>query len=79
MGGGSMTDRNSSTAYDLLCDISDRERCDIVDLPPLYRTLDPDALDSLTESDGVRIDFSYLGYDVTVDSDEIRIEPSQPH
>lgn len=41
-----------------------------LDLPPLYRAIDPDSLDSLFQSgaDG-RVRFAYAGYDVTVDDD----------
>lgn len=48
------------------------------ELPPLYNTLDPDALDVLFPSDGMngRVDFSYANYKVTLRSDkEIELSP----
>lgn len=44
---------------------------DALDLPPLYRSIDPDALDSLVErmSDG-SVSFSYAGHRISVESDE---------
>ncbi|WP_436927963.1 HalOD1 output domain-containing protein [Halosimplex amylolyticum] len=44
-----------------------------LDLDPLARTLDPDALDSfvarLSKGSGGSVEFVYNGYDVTVSSD----------
>lgn len=43
-------------------------------LEPLYRTVDPDALDALVDSTSsdqyppIRIEFTYCGYSVTADS-----------
>lgn len=43
------------------------------DLPPLYETIEPDALDALfpsrtngTRDDGVRLEFTYAGRDIVV-------------
>ena len=45
--------------------------CDVVELPPLYESIDPDALDALVDSmaNGY-ISFTYADHRVTVDSDE---------
>lgn len=47
------------------------ERVDPPNVPdPLYDSIDPDALDALVAStEDVTIEFSYLGYAVTVDGD----------
>lgn len=51
--------------------VANSKDVDALDLPPLYRTIDPEALDALVESDGsggteLDIEFVYHGYDVTV-------------
>ncbi|WP_049927107.1 HalOD1 output domain-containing protein [Halopiger goleimassiliensis] len=60
---------------------------DPIDLPPLYETIDPDAVNALLEASDpdspVRIEFSYAGYDVvlrdgprvTVRTDDLDPEP----
>lgn len=47
-----------------------------VDLPPLYDTIDPDALDQLLPTDGLGlVRFRYDGYDVTLSgADDVRVE-----
>ncbi|WP_049941582.1 HalOD1 output domain-containing protein [Haloterrigena turkmenica] len=56
--------------------VASLEETDPLALPPLYDTIDPDALDSLVQSsaaDGARtestIRFTYCGYDVRVGAD----------
>lgn len=39
-----------------------------LELPPLHETVDPGALDTLLESEGVTVSFTYYGYHVTVTS-----------
>lgn len=59
---------------------------DPVDLPPLYDSVDADALNALVDGavdrpDAVngRVSFSYAGYEVTVDFDGwIRLDPATP-
>jgi hypothetical protein len=47
-----------------------------VDLPPLYDTIDPDALDQLLPTDDLGLlRFRYGGYDVTLSgADDVRVE-----
>jgi len=47
-----------------------------VDLPPLYDTIDPDALDQLLPTDGPGlVRFRYDDYDVTLSgADDVRVE-----
>lgn len=51
--------------------------CDALDLPPLARYVDPDALDAIvdraTDSDGPTSTFQYAGYSVTITVDEVRV------
>ena len=45
------------------------------ELPPLYYTIDTDALDALVESgDGIIVRFEYEGFEVLVEPDEIHLE-----
>lgn len=51
--------------------IANREGVDPLELTPLYEAVDPDALDSLVTPDGgsasgLRIEFSYHGYELRV-------------
>ena len=54
------------------------ENCSPLDLPPLAKAMDPDALNALlTAENGVdHLSFEYCGYDVTATPDEIRVEES---
>lgn len=49
--------------------VADQSDSDALDLPPLFKTLDSDALDTLIQemNDG-RISFDYAGYTITVNS-----------
>lgn len=56
--------------------VAELERVDVLTLPPLYRAVDPDALDRLIDSleadagrAAGRLRFSYCGYEITVRSD----------
>ncbi|WP_390286653.1 HalOD1 output domain-containing protein [Haloarchaeobius amylolyticus] len=69
-----MNGLSGSMTYEIVSAISDREGCDIADLPPLYETIDPDALDTLTSHD-VCIEFSYAGREVIVENGAVRIDP----
>lgn len=50
-----------------------------LDLPPLARTVDPDALDALLagESGAREITFEYAQYLVTATPDEVRVDPDE--
>ncbi|AHG03713.1 hypothetical protein HALDL1_08945 [Halobacterium sp. DL1] len=64
-----------STSNDLLHriirEVADRSAVEPTSLPPLYDVLDPDALTALvqTRADSLTVQFTYVGYEVTVDSD----------
>ncbi|WP_436926701.1 HalOD1 output domain-containing protein [Halosimplex amylolyticum] len=59
--------------------VADESNCDQVDLPPLYESIEPDALNTLVDgmSDG-EVSFSYAGREVTVDSNEVVRVREQP-
>lgn len=51
--------------------IATQERCDILDLPPLYQVIDPEEVGLILEHGIVdNVTFSYFGYDVTVTKDK---------
>ena len=61
--------------YEISKTISEQTNVDVCDLPPLYETIDPDALysflrcsDSTDAHPERSAEFSYCGYRVTVDS-----------
>lgn len=59
----------------IISEVANRTNADPMDLPPLYESIDPDALEALfapTKSGGIRfgrVEFPYAGYDVTVEFD----------
>ncbi|WP_254810545.1 HalOD1 output domain-containing protein [Natronosalvus amylolyticus] len=61
-----------SPAIEIVERVAEIEEQDSLDLPPLYDSVDPDALDRLAESS--KIQFEYLGYNITVDSGTITID-----
>lgn len=66
-------DRETSddVIVDVVTEIAAREGVEPTQLPPLARTIDSDALARLLDSDpdqSVRVEFTYRGYDVNVDS-----------
>lgn len=49
--------------------VADQADTDALDLPPLFETFDPDALDMLIrEMNEGHVSFEYAGYSITVDS-----------
>ncbi len=56
--------------------VADRAGVQTDDLPPLYGTIDPDALNSMVEHDGANltVSFSFAGYDVVIDGERICVE-----
>ena len=64
-----MTRADSSVSERVVRAVADRCGVDPSDMPLLFDTVDPDAIDSLVETmnDG-RAVFHYAGYEITVDS-----------
>lgn len=71
--------KNGSPSTAVVEAIANAEDCDPADLPPLYGSIDTDALDSLLEgSQGVDISFEHEGYTVNVlGNAEIVLEPKK--
>lgn len=66
-------------SMEILDRVAELENTTPLQLPCLYDVVDPDCLDSLLDSEGVRVAFSYCGYLVTAVSDgEISIT-EEPH
>lgn len=64
-----MTRKPTSTT--VLEAIAEVKGVDIVELsPPLYETVDPEALDKLFQGGHGEVHFEYLDYEVTVDHDD---------
>lgn len=65
-----------SLKRDLCFEIVDRiaklENTSATNLPLLYDVIDPDHLNFLLESDRVRIELSYYGYQITLTSEGIQ-------
>lgn len=64
------TERGGYVA-DVLEAVADREGVDVLDLPPIFDAVDPDALEALlatADDTEVTVSFPYGGYDVTVTS-----------
>ena len=55
----------------VLIELADRTNSDVTALPPLYETIDPDALDRLVADghDDLEIAFDYVGHRITVHGD----------
>lgn len=72
------TERRKLVVDRILSEVAEAEQCDVLDLPPLYGAVDPDALDRLVESAAdIRISFTYDGYRVTVETpDTISVVPN---
>ncbi|WP_239641822.1 HalOD1 output domain-containing protein [Haloterrigena salina] len=63
--------RESSIAIEIVDRVAEMEEQDPLDLPPLYDTVDPDALDRLAESSKIQLE--YIRYNIAVDSGTITI------
>ncbi|ODR79411.1 hypothetical protein BG842_06945 [Haladaptatus sp. W1] len=80
--GGENTD-NESISTVIAETIATHKGIDPADLEPLYKTIDPDALDALfaPQNDGTarttgQITFTHAGYETTVKSDRtVTVEP----
>lgn len=66
--------RNHSASSEVLLEVASHVGEDIEDLPPLYQYVDPEALDRLvSRQSSCSIRFSYLDFDVRVDSGTVTI------
>lgn len=72
-----MSERRKPVHETLIEKVAEAERVDPTELPPLYDCIDPDALDTLCDSNrDVRLEFEYHGYVVTIEgADNVDITP----
>lgn len=74
-------DRATTLTVRIVEEVAEREGVDPLDLtPPLHDVIDPEAVASLVSGrsgggtrDDVRVTFTYLGYDITVTGDDVRV------
>lgn len=66
------------TCFEIIDTVAELENTSPTNLPPLYDVIDPDNLNSLLESEGVEIEFSYSGYQITVTSDGVQSVTKNP-
>lgn len=65
-----MTRVGETATVQVIQTVAETTSTDPLELPPLYDTIDPDALDSLVEDMTTgTISFNYTGLDITVHSD----------
>jgi hypothetical protein len=72
MQNGSAQKGSDSLLEDILEPIAQREGVAMTDLPPLYETIDPEALEDVATST-THIEFTYCGYLIHVVGDDITI------
>ena len=59
----------TSASEQVIQTVANQSNTDALDLPPLFDTLDPDALDTLIRGmDEGEVAFAYAGYSITVNS-----------
>ncbi|WP_083909400.1 HalOD1 output domain-containing protein [Natronococcus amylolyticus] len=66
------TSIQTNSTIEIVNRVADMEEQDPLDLPPLYDSVDVDALDRLSKSS--KVQFNYVGYDITVDSGTITVD-----
>lgn len=72
---------NESVSHTLVTAVADVADCDLMELDPLYRYIDPDALDTIFhhpstgkgEQTGVTLEFTYMTYQVKVTTEYVHI------
>lgn len=77
-----MQTRRTSVSGKLIETIIDRvitaKECDIHDIPPLYETIDPDALAALYTRGSPKIHFEYAGCDIEITPEQtVSITPNE--
>lgn len=73
----------TSVSEQVVQTVATRSNTDALDLPPLFDSVDPDALDALIrEMTGGKVSFDYAGYNLTIDTDgvvEVDEHPTSGH
>ncbi|WP_266078092.1 HalOD1 output domain-containing protein [Haladaptatus caseinilyticus] len=70
------TQQHEPISHRIVVAVADRAEVKTNDLPRLYDSIDPDALNAMVEHGGqdLRISFSFAGYEVVVDDDTVHVE-----
>ena len=69
---GTIDSREKTVLLDILEKVAEEENCDELDLPPLYNSIDPEALSTLAPSNTIQ--FEYLGYEITVENETVSVD-----
>ena len=65
--------QDTTVVVDIIRRIAEREERNALELPPLYHSIDPAALERLAPSN--EIHFEYLSYEITVENRTVTIAP----
>ena len=68
--GNTMTVKSDPPSYYVIKAVADAENTSIDDLPPLYETMDGDAIDKVVQAGANRLSFDYAGYTVEIHGPE---------
>ncbi|WP_423744333.1 HalOD1 output domain-containing protein (plasmid) [Haladaptatus sp. SPP-AMP-3] len=62
---------SESISQDVVFEVAEQANVQPNELPPLYDSIDPDALDTVVASnDDLELSFSFAGYRVTIDGED---------
>jgi len=67
------TGEPTSLTVEILQKVAPLEGEDMTDLPPLRQTIDIEAVERLAQTEGTRIAFRYVGYEVVVADGDVAI------
>lgn len=71
----SMEDEES-VVVEIIREICSKEGCEYNDLPPLYEVVKTEAITKLNRESDIHIQFSYVGYDIEIENQEVTINDS---
>ena len=67
------TGEPTSLAVEIVQKVAQVEGEDAIDLPPLGEAVDIDAVERLAQTEGARIEFRYLAYEVVVEAGTVTV------
>ena len=74
-----MVSQSESVMQSVVEKIATAEGVGTVDIAPLFKSIDPDALETLfaesTSAEHITIEFDHYGYHVTIDGGHVSIDP----
>lgn len=75
-----MVRQPESVTQSVVKQIASAEEVGAIDIPPLFESTDPDALETLftdsASAEHITIEFDHCGYHVTIDGGRVSIEPN---